>query len=149
MDTWFTRDLPILDALARHYDDPQARDLLADDLPAIVNRDPDDVNRALTHLAAADPPYILGVMVAQASYPVRITGVTERGRRAAGQWPQVAEALATELIAQLARAADAAGDQEQAGRFRRAAQALRELGRDVLVATVSKAITEGMPGDLT
>jgi hypothetical protein len=99
----FTRDLPILDALARHDDDPQARDLLADDVPAIVNRDPDDVHRALTHLAAADPPYIVGVMVSQASYPVRITGVTERGRRAAGQWPQAAEAVATELIAQLVR----------------------------------------------
>jgi len=40
------------------------------------------VEVVLRDLADADPPYIKGVSVAQADYPVVITGLTERGRTA-------------------------------------------------------------------
>ncbi len=38
---------------------------------------------ALRRLAAADPPFVTGINVAQVDYPVVITGLTERGREAA------------------------------------------------------------------
>jgi hypothetical protein len=43
----------------------------------------DEVVPALRRLATADPPYVIGVDVAQEDYPVVITGLTERGWEAA------------------------------------------------------------------
>lgn len=43
----------------------------------------DEVAPALRRLAAADPPYVKGVSVAEADYPVVLTEVTERGWEAA------------------------------------------------------------------
>jgi hypothetical protein len=140
MDTWFSRDLPVLVALADHFDDPQAQDLLDDGVAELVGRDLDDVHRALRNLAEAD--YIRGVMVSQAAHPVRISGVTEAGRRAAGQWPALADSLAAGLIAELDRLAEATADPDERGRLRRAADAFRSLSRDVLVGVVSSAIVK-------
>lgn len=99
-DTWTERELPVLTALVEHFDDPDAAQWHRSDGVGATGLDADSVTRALAALHGAQPPYVVGVSVEEASYPVVLTGVTERARRAVGAWP-TPEALVDRLVAAL------------------------------------------------
>jgi hypothetical protein len=61
--------------------------------------------RALTKLALADPPFVVGIFANDEPFPVRIMGITERAWVASGQWP-APENLVDRLVAALERAAE-------------------------------------------
>jgi hypothetical protein len=87
METWTTRELPVLRALVKKFDDVETNIVRIETLPAATGLDEIDVKRAVRSLTTADPPYAIGNGIDQLSYPIIITNVTERARRAVGQWP--------------------------------------------------------------
>ncbi len=129
-DTWTERELPVLTALVEHFDDSDAAQWHRSDVVGATGLDADSVARALAALHGAQPPYVAGVSVEEASYPVVLTGVTERARRAVGAWP-TPEALVDRLVAALLAAADDEGDPDQRSRLRQAAGWLGGSLRDV------------------
>lgn len=139
-DTWFSRDLPVLDAAVRHVDEDTGRiadpDLLAEE--AGIPRD--DVRRSLQALSGV---YLRTEGTMQGDHLVM--DVTPEARRAVGQWP-TPENVANRLLAVLEQAADQTGDEEQRTRLRRAADSLKGLGRDVLPEVIASVITKGAMG---
>jgi hypothetical protein len=73
------------------------------------------------------------------SYPIIITGVTERARRLVGQWP-TAESLAAEITKALGEAADHESDPAKKTRLREAATFLGETARGVVVEVLSRVV---------
>lgn len=146
-DTWTTRELPVLRVIADSCDDPHGRgDLLVKDVVARTGLPEDDVLRALTALASADPPYIEGVMVSEARYPVRISDITERARRAIGAWPSDIS-IVDSLIAAFNAVADKEPDAKKRSRLRETAAWLggagRDLGVEVGAALIARQIGSG------
>ena len=74
----------MLSALVAHFDDMDADQLQPVQIAQLAALGEDQVKRALKTLYEAEPPLVPGTTIDQAPYPVWITGVTERGRRAAG-----------------------------------------------------------------
>lgn len=137
--TWENRELVVLDLLVRYFDDPDAFRL---GIPAIVQQtglSDDQVKRALRALASASPPLIEGTGFGEISYPVWMTGVTERARRLVGAWPSPG-GLADRLIAALESAAETEQDEEKRTTLKRMASLLGGMGRDIFVDVTSKVI---------
>jgi hypothetical protein len=89
----------------------------------------------------ASPPYIVGVSVAEFMYPIRLTGVTERARRAVGQWPS-AESMVDRMLTILnERAEDAPPDERP--RWRRLRDGFAGAGRDVAVEFAAALLARG------
>ena len=84
MDTWTARELVVLRALVEKFEDVETFSVGIETLLAATGLDESDVRRALRSLYTANPPYLEGVK-AQLPYPIIITKVTERARRAVGQ----------------------------------------------------------------
>jgi hypothetical protein len=109
-DTWATRDLPVLRAVAAHLDQ-SPHDVLETNEFEVPGVAPDDVPRALAALNGAYLDVDVTLMSSLAGPgPVAVRGVTERGRRAAGLWPSGESADA--LIELLNKAADDSDDEE-------------------------------------
>ena len=87
METWTSRELPVLRALVEKFEDTDTDGVRVEMLPEATSLNWADVEKALRALDTADPPYLEGVRVSGPSYPIVITKVTERARRAVGQWP--------------------------------------------------------------
>jgi hypothetical protein len=81
---WEKRDLPVLRALAEHFDALDAPRAGVDQLAKLTGMSEDEVQRALRDLWQANPPLINGTKVARRPYPVWVDGVTERGLRMVG-----------------------------------------------------------------
>lgn len=137
MDMWTSRELPVLRALVDYLDDPDHRSIEPAQIADLAGLPQDDVHRALRALAEASPPYIEGVPVAELTYPIAVTGVTERARRAVGQWPNE-EALAETLVRELRAAAAREPDEVHKGKLHRAADALSDIGVKVVGEVLAK-----------
>jgi len=85
--TWETRELVVLEAAVRHFDNPEAKRFDLPHMAEVTGLDGDTLRRALRALYEASPPYIDGAKMAEQTYPEPLTGVTERARRAVGAWP--------------------------------------------------------------
>lgn len=140
-DTWANRDLPVLEAVVRWFDDADAGMMNWPDIVEWSGLDEDSVKRALRALDSADPPYINVVGDASALYPTSLAGVTERARRAVGAWP-TPERLADQLVAALNAAADAEDDPERSGWLRRTAAWFGTAGRDFAVQVGATVLTK-------
>lgn len=138
-DTWANRDLPVLTYLVQQLDDPDTYWVEAASIPVALGLSERDVKAALTALGSADPVYIEGNDVAEFRHYVRITGVTERARRAVGAWP-TAEGLADSLLAALDRAADAEPDPAKKSRIKQVSGLLGGALRDVAVEVAGAAL---------
>lgn len=125
--------------LDEHIDDMGKQTLTIEQLVEGTGLDEADVKRALRSLYEASPPYIEGITVAQMAYPIRLTNVTERARREAGQWP-TPEALVSRMVAALNEAADAELDPERKSKLKSAALALGGVGRDLAVQVAATVI---------
>jgi hypothetical protein len=102
VDTWTSRELPVLQALA-----------------------------------AADPPFIRSTGAAGLTCPLIVSGVTERARRAVGQWP-ASDLAADAILAALSSAADQEPDEEKRSSLRRAVNFFGGAGKEVLYRVVTQ-----------
>jgi len=141
-DTWAHRDLPVLSAAVQHFDSPRHAALVVSMIVATTGLGEADVQRALRALASASPPYIRGVY-SSAPYPLILLDVTERARRAVGQWP-TAEALTDRLIAAIEAAAEQEPNEEKRNRLKSDAAALGGIAKEIVVQVASTVITGSM-----
>jgi hypothetical protein len=141
-ETWDSRDVPVLDAVVRYFDEhPQGVMLSCQEVAGLAGRDPTDVYRALKGL---EPTYVRLVEgLGHGPMGSSVRGVTDAARRAVGQWPSP-EVWADRIVGALLEAADRELDEARQSRLRAAADALAGFGRDVLVGVLSGGITRGM-----
>lgn len=133
-DTWFSRDLPALDAAVSLLDEgvPHTRG------SAIAERSGLDVDDVACALLALRGEYLdLAVTGDPGAWIVR--RVTGAARRAVGQWP-TPEGLVDALAEAFENAAGEEPDPETKGRFRQIGAFLGSTGRDVATEVVSKVI---------
>jgi len=133
-ETWFTRDLPVLNATVSLLEDggdyPEVTDI--SDRSGIHE---DDVGRSLR---AMHGEYLdLGITGDVGSWFVR--SVTAVARRAVGQWPSP-EGLVDALAEAFGSAAEREPDSEKKSRLRQVGDFLRTTGRGVATEVVSKVI---------
>lgn len=139
-DTWFSRDLPVLDAAVRLKEESPGRLPMSEDIAGATGLPVSAVRLALGALSGEYVDTESGV-----AEDFMVMGVTPAARRAVGQWP-TPENVADRLVATLEQAADEATDEERQGRLRRAADSLKGLGRDVLPEVIANVITKGAMG---
>jgi hypothetical protein len=110
-----------------------------------------DVKRALRALYTANPPYVEGVMPGELSYPVIISNVTERARRAVGQWP-ASDLAAGAIVSALNETAEQEPDEEKRSGLRNSAVFLGGAGKEVLYRVITQVsgqqITQHIPHHL-
>jgi hypothetical protein len=142
--TWEPRDLPVLDAVVRYFDEhPQGVMLSCKEVADLAGRDPTDVYRALKIL---QPTYLrLAEGLGHGPTSSSVRGVTDEARRAVGQWPS-AEMWVDRLVAALREAAEREPDPERRGRLRAMAEGLGGFARDVAVGVLSGGITQSIDG---
>ena len=126
-DVWFTRDLPVLRAIARLVDEPEhgGNPYLGQVVPASGLPKPEVAAAAR---ALADAGYVQ-VLTTYSGEIVRFTGISAEARRLAGLWP-TPQGEWERLLEQLtARAENAPTDVERA-RWRAFADAAAAVGPD-------------------
>lgn len=137
-DTWFSRDLPVLVAVAQLCDDPDAATGPAE-VSGITGLDEQAVARAFASLHDAN--MIEGITIDQTAVPLYITKILPAGRREAGAWPGSPDALAQQLVTALKAAADAEADPARSRRLRDVAAWLGGTARDLCVEVAANLIT--------
>lgn len=143
VDRWHSRDFPVLVAAAQRLESNGVA-FLSNNLSLELKMTTDDVGLAL---AALVPSHLEGErMESAAAGPCEyvVTGITERGRRATGLWPDQEQA-ADALIELLTQAADHVDDDEDAGALRKAGRLLRSVPGAVL-ADVTAALIRQQAG---
>lgn len=143
-DTWFSRDLPVLDAAISLAEESAIGFPRAGGIAKRTGFDVRDVAKAMD---AMDGAYfrVQRYMSGGDPSPWHVSEFTPKARRAVGQWP-TPENVADRLLAALEQAASETADEEERGRFRRAADSLKGLGRDVLPEVIANVITKGAMG---
>jgi hypothetical protein len=137
-DTWDARELPILDAIVRYFDESDEPYLAGipteETFAEITGRDVQEVRKAVRTLRQS---YLLvqdGGMGAE----TMILGVTDAAREKVGQWPS-AEGIVDRLIQGLLDAADREPDEHKRSRLRVVAEGLGGFARDLAVGIISNA----------
>jgi hypothetical protein len=127
-DTWFTRDLPVLRAIARLVDGPEhggAPYLLGAVVPA-SGLPKADVVAAAKALAAAG---YIEPLTNHAGDIVRVTAISAEARRLAGLWP-TPQGEWDRLLEQLVARTENAPTEVERERWRAFADAARAVGPD-------------------
>lgn len=136
LDTWATRDLPILRAIVQLVEE---RDLTrAEEIAERTGFDRETVNLGVRALRSEDPPFFTASASMGGGFG-SIHNVTGHARRTVGQWPS-AEGLADRITEALAVAAERTDDEEQKGLLRRTARYFGSAGRDLLVDVTGAVI---------
>lgn len=138
-DTWAARDLLVLDALVKHFDDPAVDQVRPSEIEVLTGLGKDEVERALIALCEADPAYLVCGSVAELRSPVIVSGVMERARRAVGAWPNP-EDLVDRLVSAFTKAAEDEQDPERKSKLRQTAGWLSGALRDVAVQVAATAV---------
>jgi len=142
-DVWFTRDLPVLRAIARLVDEPKhggAPYLLGSVVPA------SGLPKAQV-IAAAKALVATGYAEALTNHSgdiVRITGISAEARRLAGLWP-TPQGEWDRLLEQLATRADNAPTDVERQRWRAFADAAAAVGPDAGALLMSALIGGYVP----
>ena len=146
-DTWTSRELPVLGYLVQRFEDPDVPDIPAKEIAKALDLSPADVARSLRKLSGATPPYLEVIPpAAEVRDPDIVFNVTERARRAVGQWP-TADSVADRLVAALQSAADREPDEEKRGWLRRTAAWLGGAGRDFAVEIGAAVVSRQLGGE--
>jgi len=136
--TWETRELPVLEAASRYFDDhPMQPGPTVADIAQRTRLEEWDVFRAVQALS----PTHLELKLYGAGGrpgPHRILRVTDQARRAVGQWP-TPEAVVERIARALIEAADREPDERKRSRLRTAGEALLGFGKDVAANAVANA----------
>jgi hypothetical protein len=140
--TWEGRDLPVLDAVVRLFDEDV--DAMPDvaQIAKLTGREPAEVHRALRALEGVFIR-VPEMSVGASAEDYYVDGVTPLARQAVGQWPSP-ELWADRIISGLQEAAEREQDPARRSRLRATAEGLAGFGRDVLVGVLSGGITRGM-----
>ncbi|MBC2933046.1 hypothetical protein [Nocardioides sp. zg-1228] len=142
-DRWNDRDFPALLAAARilESDSPEDADTQLEEFQEAAGLSERELVRALIGLEQA------GYIETQGSAPLAgdptiwVTGLTERGRRKTGLWPDE-ESSADALVDLLAQAAERVGDEDDAGALRKAGRLLRGVPSEVLADITAALIRQ-------
>jgi hypothetical protein len=126
-DVWFTRDLPVLRAIARLVDGPEhgGNPYLGQVVPASGLPKP-EVAAAARALAAAG---YVQVLTTYSGEIVRFTGISAEARRLAGLWP-TPQGEWERLLEQLSARAENAPTEVERSRWRAFAEAAAAVGPD-------------------
>jgi hypothetical protein len=126
-DVWFTRDLPVLRAIARLVDGPEhgGNPYLGQVVPA-SGLPKADVTAAARSLASAG---YVEVLTTYSGEIVRFTGISPEARRLAGLWP-TPQGEWDRLLEQVTARADHAPTDVERARWRALADAATGLGQD-------------------
>jgi hypothetical protein len=109
VDTWITRDLPVLRAIVLGYDNIGSSPDV-NKIAQTTGLEVEEVIRGVRALEYEDPPFLLNLQWGMSGTPW-VTGTpTGHARRAIGVWP-TAESLATLLVRGLEKAAKAEPDE--------------------------------------
>jgi len=138
-DTWSWREKPILEALASKED--SGGPTMSWELATSVDLTEDDFKRGLR--ALYESGFIAGDSLVAEDFILGGVRLTERGRRAVGQWPS--QDLASELVQLLGRMVDSEPDSDQKGRLKRLQTAVTGVGTDLLAKVISELLTRGLP----
>jgi hypothetical protein len=144
-ETWYSRDLPVLDAVVRLLDESPSGLLLG---RAVAKRTALDEGAVESALYALSPTYvILGrQMAAEGGLDLQvIDGVTGEARRAVGQWP-TAESFIDQLVAGLKGAAEQEKDPERKKRLREIARGLGGAAKSIAIDIIAQLIEHKVPG---
>jgi hypothetical protein len=136
--TWETRDLPVLDAIVRYFDEhdgPEVPDV--ETFAKLTGMDPGQVARAVRALS---PRFLNTQATFGGLMHVAIIGVTDEAREKVGQWP-TPEAVADRIVAALLEAADREPDERRRTKLRAAAETLGSFGRDLLINVAANVAT--------
>jgi hypothetical protein len=137
--TWERRDLPVLDAIVRYFDEEDSAVIPdAGAFARITGMDAGQVGRAVRALS---PRFVKTGPTMGDLTDVPIMGITDEARQAVGQWP-TPESVADRIVAALVEAADREPDQGKRTKLRAAADALGSFGRDLLVSVVANVATK-------
>ena len=133
-DTWWSRDLPVLDAAVKLF---QSKDFVeVGDLARSTGFEPEDVARALRDMRGVYVGEIQGMGDMERWC---ITEVTPEARRAVGQWP-TPENVVGRLAEAFSKAAEHEPDPERRGKLRTVGSFLGDTGKDFAAEVVAKVI---------
>jgi hypothetical protein len=139
--TWETRDLPVLDAIVRYFDEDDGPEIPeVETFARITGMDPGQVARAVRALS---PRFVKTQATLGGLMSVAIMGVTDEARQVVGQWPSP-EVWVDRLVQALHEAAEREPDPERRGRLRAMAEGLGGFARDVAVGVLSGGITQSI-----
>jgi hypothetical protein len=137
-DTWFTRDLPVLDAVVTLLEGGEFRAAVRD-ISAATGFDPEDVARSLKAMEHTYVGEFTQLITGGDPNPWYVTEVTSAARQAVGQWP-TPENVVARLADEFAAAAEHEPDPERKGKLRAIAGFLGETGKDFAAEIVAKVI---------
>lgn len=142
-DTWFARDLPVLDAAVRLFD---AQPFAHPSAEELVGKTSLELAQVLTALRALEQAGLVVVTFAmgggRSSHIDQISGAA---RQLVGAWPSP-ESIAERLVAELEHRAETAASEAERGKWRRLLDSVLGVGRDVVVEVAAAAITRQVPG---
>jgi hypothetical protein len=139
--TWESRDLPVLDAVVRYFDEHDGAEIPdVETFAKLTGIDPTQVARAVRALS---PRFIKTQAALGGLMDVAVMGVTDEARQAVGQWPSP-EVWVERLVQALREAAEREPDPERKRRLRALAEGLGGFARDVAVGVLSGGITQSM-----
>jgi len=137
--TWDTREMPILEAVA----DAEAAgaDATNDTIAEATGLEDREIQRGL--LALYEAQYLTGIEAAaeELCYLINIR-LLERGRREVRQWP--AENAVDRFVEALSERIEETTDPEERSRLEKLREGALSIGRDVLVAVLTKVATGGV-----
>lgn len=137
-DRWADRDLPVLISVAKTLDADPGRIFLAQ---TVVDATGLEKQSVVSALVALNGVYIIGEPHVAWGHGVAefvTSGLTERGRRTAGLWPD--GDTVDSLIDALHQAEEATDDPEEKTLLRRAAGAIGSVSRDVITDVMTAVI---------
>jgi hypothetical protein len=138
-DRWVGRDLPVLVSVAKVMDMNPGRVLRVEDVAKDTSLESGTV---LAALIALQGTYITGKPIDSMAGTLDFlaSGITERGRRAAGLWPD-GEAVDA-LVDALRQAEDATDDPEEKSLLRRAAGAVGSISKSVMTDVLAAYVRQ-------
>jgi hypothetical protein len=139
-DTWWTRDLPVLDAAVTLF---QSEDFVeVGDLARATGFEPGDVAQALRDMEGVFVGKIQGMGEMERWC---ITEVTPEARRAVGQWP-TPENVVARLAEAFTAAAEHEPDPERKSKLRAVGSWLADTGKGIATQVISTVITQHTGG---
>lgn len=136
-DTWFTTDLPVLDAAVELF---SSGPLNAAEIAETTGLDVARVGVALSRL---NGEYVEVLEDMDGWEAAVVFAIHPAARRAVGQWPSP-EVLAQRIVSQLDRAADQEPDPAKKSKLRALAKAAGEVGTKALGGIIAAAATYGL-----
>jgi hypothetical protein len=138
-DTWFSRDLPILDAVVTLLEAGNFR-VTVSEIAQATGFAPDAVARSLTAMEHTYVGEFHQFLTGGDPSSWYVMHVTPEARQAVGQWP-TPENVVDRLAQAFSDAAEQERDPERKGKLRSIAGFLTDTGKDFAAEIVAKVIT--------